>query len=212
MIRFLAISIFSILFLSSCALKTTEGLRSIAPGKETVNNPYFSSPEMDYVYKARIEVMNRNFGGILIIKKMAPQSHRIVMTTEFGSKLLDFQYERDTFIKNYVVEDLDKKFILNILKEDFRLLLIDKAKVLEGYSSESALVYKTQYGKRFNYYFYGLDSGRLEKIVNTSQSNEKVKVFFEATNEKFAEHISIKHNKFKLKIDLEKFKDDLYVD
>ncbi|SRR5690554_1394867 len=204
MIRFLVISTFFTLFLSSCALKTTEGLRPISHGVKTISNPYFSNQGLDYVYKARIEVLNKNFGGILIIKKIAPKNHRIVMTTEFGNKLLDFQYENNVFITNYVADELDRNFILNILKDDFRLLLNDKANVIAEYGSQSDLVYKTRCGKRFNYYFYGLDSGQLEKIVNTTRSKEKITVNFETIGN-FAERISILHSKFNLKIDLEKF-------
>ncbi len=136
MIRFLAISFFIILLLVSCSLKTTEGLRQVHFDKTTVENPYFSNPEIDYVYKAKIEVYNKNFGGILIIKKIGSDSHRVVFTTEFGSKLFDFQFEGDTFTKNFVVEDLDKKFIVNILKDDFKLLVKENAAVLSVYESE----------------------------------------------------------------------------
>src|SRR5690554_2851026 len=212
MIRSLAISTFFVLFFSSCSLKTTEGLRPSALSGAKISNPYFSDPEMDYVYKAKIEVLNKNFGGILIVKKTAPQSHRIVMTTEFGGKLLDFQYENDIFIKNYVIEELDRKFILNILKEDFRLLLLENANILAAYGSDSNQVYKTQYGKRFNFYFIEKSSDRLEKIVNSTKTKEKVTVYFTSSNGTIAENISIKHNNFKLKIDLEKFKENLYVD
>ena len=69
-----------------------------------------------------------------------------------------------------MVEDLDRKFILNILKEDFKLLLIEKAMVLSTYESEINQIYKTENGKRFNYYFFSKNSDKLEKLVNTNFS------------------------------------------
>lgn len=212
MIRFLAISILLVLLSTSCALRTTQGLRQIPLVKNEVSIPYFANPELDYVYKAKIEVYKRNFGGIVIIKKTSPQSHRIVMTTEFGSKLLDFEYNGDTFTQNFIIEDLDRRFILNVLKEDFKLLLIKNAPVLANYESPTNQVYKTQNGKRFDFYFFGKSSEKLERIVNTTNSKEKVEVDFRSSDGQIAEKIVIKHNNIKLRIDLEKFKEEHYVD
>ncbi|MEZ4882121.1 MAG: hypothetical protein R2775_07085 [Flavobacteriaceae bacterium] len=208
MIRFLAISFLACLLFASCSLKTTEGLRQVHFNKTEVENPYFSNPEIDYVYKAKIEVYKKNFGGILIIKKTAPESHRVVFTTEFGSKLFDFQFEGDTFTKHFVVEDLDKKFIINILKADFKLLVNEKAKVFTVYESENQRIYKTQDAERFNFYFFDDESEKLQKIVNTSKTKEKVEVDFTTSEGKIADTIAIKHSNIKLTIDLEKFKQD----
>lgn len=208
MIRFLAISFLSIIALTSCSLKTTEGLRQVPFSKTEIENPYFSNPEIDYVYKAKIEVYGKNLGGILIIKKTAAVSHRVVFTTEFGSKLFDFQFEGDTFTKNFVVDDLDKKFIVNILKDDFKMLVNENAKVLEVYESKNQNIYKTQDGERFNFYFLEDKSERLEKIMNTSKTKEKVEIDFISSDGKTADTIAIKHNNIKLTIDLEKFKNE----
>lgn len=206
MIRYLAISFLAIAALASCSLKTTEGLRQVHFNKEVVGNPYFSNPETDYVYKAKIEVYKKNFGGILILKKMGPQNHRIVFTTEFGSKLFDFQFEGDTFTKHFVVDDLDKKFIVNILKADFGLLIKETAEVLAVYESNDHRIYKTASGDRFNFYFLEDETGQLEKIVNTTKTKEKVEIDFTSSDKKIANNISIKHKNIKLTIDLVKFK------
>ena len=211
MIRFLVISLSLVFSLTSCSLKTTEGLRPIdlnevAKLNKVVENLYFSNPEIDYVYKAKIKVYNKNFGGILIVKKTGPENHRVVFTTEFGSKLLDFQFDGDKFTKNFVVKDLDKKFIINILRDDFELLITEKSDILETFSSEVHNVLKTQSEERFNYYFFEKETRKLQKIINTTKRKEKVEVNFTSTEKEIADIISIKHNNFKLTIDLEKFK------
>jgi hypothetical protein len=206
MIRFLTISFLAGLLLVSCSLKTTEGLRQVHFNKIEVENPYFSNPEIDYVYKAKIEVYKKNFGGILIIKKLGPENHRIVFTTEFGSKLFDFQFEGDTFTKHFVVEDLDKKFIINILEEDFKLLVNERATVLAVYESKNHRIYKTTSDDRFNFYFLEDNSEKLQKVVNTTKTKEKIEIDFVSSSKKIADTIVIKHNNIKLKIDLEKLK------
>ncbi|WP_034259237.1 hypothetical protein [Aequorivita capsosiphonis] len=208
MIRFLLISFLSIFVLTSCSLKTTEGLREVHFNKTLVENSYFSNAEIDYVYKAKIEVYKRNLGGILIIKKIGPESHRIVFTTEFGSKLFDFQFDGDVFTKNFVVEDLDKKFIINILRDDFKLLVNESAKVLTAYQNKNQRIYKTQSGNRYNFYFVDDTSEKLVKIINTSKTKEKVEIAFTSSIAEIADTIVIKHNNIKLTIDLEKFKND----
>ena len=84
--------------------------------------------QTDYVYKAKIDVYGRYFGGILILKKVDENSHRVVFTTEFGSKIFDFLYEGDTFTKNFMIDDLDKKIIVNTLRKDFKILISEKCR------------------------------------------------------------------------------------
>ncbi|WP_310992927.1 hypothetical protein [Aequorivita marina] len=207
MIRFLIISLLFGALLSSCSLKTTEGLRQVGFNRVEVNNPYFSNPTIDYVYKAKIQLYRKNFGGILILKKLGPKNHRIVFTTEFGSKLFDFQFEGDSFTKHFVVKDLDKKFIINTLRKDFKLLITERAKVSAVYLKDNQRLYKTQSDGSFNFYFLDDEAEVLQKIVNTSKTKEKVEIGFNTYEKKdIADRICIKHHNIKLTIELEKFK------
>lgn len=208
MLRFLLINIYIVFGLTACSLKTTEGLREIESTKAEVVNPYFSNPEIDYVYKAKIEAYGRHFGGILIVKKMEADHHRIVMTTEMGNKLLDLQYRNGVFTENFVIEELNRKMILKVLKADFRLLLNEKSLVLNSFESEKQHVYQTQRDNQYHFYFVSKESDHLEQIRNTSKSKEKVVVDFHSETGKEADSIFIKHKNMKLHIDLNKFKDE----
>lgn len=196
------------LFLTTCSPKTTEGLRLVTPDNSEIKNPYFSDRATDYVYKAKIDIYGRYFGGILIIKKVEEDAHRVVFTTEFGSKIFDFLYEGDTFTKNFMIADLDKRIIVNTLADDFRIMISEKAYVVEQYASETKTIYKTQGDKRFNFYFYDTNSGILERIVNSSQRKEKIAFIFRSEAQDLAENISIKHSNISLAIDLSYFKSD----
>jgi len=206
--RFLAISLCILFSCTSCSLKTTEGLRTVPTTVSEVKNQYFSNPAEDYVYKASIDIYNKNFGGILIIKKTGNKEHRVVFTTEFGNKLFDFQYQDNTFTKKFILNKLDKKLIVNTLKSDFKLLINDNVLVDETYATNEEIIYKSEDGKRFNYYF--LKDDQLEKIVRTSKTKEKVTITFKNLYEEkeFAEQIFIQHSNFKLRIELEKFKNN----
>ncbi len=123
--RFLPISILFLL-ITSCSLQTTKNLIVKEVSHIEVDNPYFSNTYIDYIYKAKIDIYGRKFGGILIIKKIDENSHRLIFTTEFGNKLFDYLFENDTVINNFVIEELDKKFIVNTLQNDFKLLVSQK--------------------------------------------------------------------------------------
>jgi hypothetical protein len=189
-------------------LKTTEGLRAIATKEALVKNMYFSNEENDYVYKAKIDVYGRYFGGILIIKKVDTDSHRVVFTTEFGTKLFDFLYEGDTFTKIFVIDDLDKKLIVNTLQKDFKILISESAKVDEKYISDASIIYRTKEGSRYNFYFFDKEKNRLERIIHSSKRKEKVEYLFASEAKNIAQKIGIHHSNIKLNIDLEYFKKD----
>jgi hypothetical protein len=201
MTRFLIISLLLILC-NSCALKTTEGLRVVNVTDAEVTNPYFSNKDIDYVYKAKIKIYGKYFGGILIIKKVEKDSHRVVFTTEFGNKIFDFLYEGESFTKNFVLEDLDKKIIVNTLQKDFKLLISESSKVEEQFTREGQQVYKSKSNNRFNYYFIDEKPVMLKRIVQTSKRKEKVEIVYTSAGNDLAQKIEIIHSNIKLKIDL----------
>ena len=203
--RYLLIS-FLFISLISCSLKTTKDLLEVDLSKNTIENAYFSDESKDYVYKAKIEVYGNNFGGILIIKKQSENKHRVVFTTEFGNKLFDFLYEGDKFTLNYIVEELDKKMIVNTLQKDFKILISERQKVNNQFQSEDFEVYQTTDSNRNNFYFFNKKSATLDKIVNASKSKEKLEILFDNIEGKNANSIVINHKNIKLNIELEKFK------
>lgn len=207
MMRYLPISILFLL-ISSCSLQTTKDLVVKEISQNEIENLYFSDQEKDYVYKAKINVYGKNFGGILIIKKIGINSHRVVFTTEFGNKLFDFLYDNEVIIKNFVIEELDKKFIVNTLQEDFKLLISEKNKVVKQFDSENEVVFKTNDENRYNFYFINKNSHTLDKIVSASKSKEKVAILFSNIEVQMVNSILINHKNIKLNIALERFKKD----
>ena len=205
--RFLPISILFLL-ITSCSLQTTKNLIVKEVSHIEVDNPYFSNTYIDYIYKAKIDIYGRKFGGILIIKKIDENSHRVVFTTEFGNKLFDFLFENDTVINNFVIEELDKKFIVNTLRNDFKLLVSEKNKVLNQFDSGLEDIYKTIDDKQFNFYFINKKSHTLDKIIRTSKSKVIVEVLFTNVESVIANSILIHHKNIKLNIALELFKKD----
>ncbi len=206
MLRFLLSSVL-LLVVISCSPKIIKGLEERPSEISQITNPYFADSSKDYVYKAKIDIYGRYFGGILIIKKLNDTSHRVVFTTEFGSKLFDFLYEGDTFTKKFIVSDLDRKIIVNTLEKDFRILITEKVDVQSQFDSEALMIlYKSNFGNRFNYYLVDKETKELKGIANSSKYKEKLVIAFEELEGDVAEKITIDHLNIKLKIDLEYLK------
>ena len=174
--------------------------------KTTYEAPYFSDSKTDYVYKANITVYGNELSGIFIAKKINGTTHRVVFTTEFGNKLLDFEISETSFKINSIVSELDRKILINTLKEDFRLLLKKDYLIQEQFENESNDIYKSKDGKRDNYLYVSKKEEKLDKIIHASKRKEKITLIFSSENNIFAEKIQIIHQNINLKIELNYFK------
>lgn len=200
MIRYLLISVFFSLFLSCKSYQIKDAIVT-DNSLPIVQNQYFSDPLSDYVYKTHIEIYGNKMGGIFIAKRINDSIHRIVLTTDFGNKLLDFEISENSFKVNFIIDNLNKKIIINTLKDDFRTLLQVKNKVFKTYKRNSEMIYQTENNA---YYFFDMDSNNLTKIIKTNKRKEKVLFTFHSKKATFAENINIQHYNIKLKIDFNK--------
>lgn len=190
-----------LLLFASCKSYQLTDVNPISSSEKTVENLYFSSNE-DYVYKCRMEVYNNDISGILIIKKISETTHRVVMTTDFGNKMIDFEISENDFKLNYVLADLDKKMVINFLKNDFQELLRKKYPVTESFENERFKIYSSEVGKNKHYLFFNKENGLLNQIVYTKNKREKIDFSFEAKKHTFAEVINLQHKDFKINIKL----------
>lgn len=197
------ISSFLVLILSSCSsLNVVKGYNPVALETTAFEVPYFSKPEIDYVYKANITIYGNELSGIFIAKKINDLTHRVVFTTEFGNKLLDFEISETDFKINSIVEELDRKILVNTLKTDFRLLLKNSYVIKQQYDNPESKVYLTEDGKTNNYLFISKTDNRLNKIVSATNRKERINLFITSENNIFATKIVIQHYNIKLRIEL----------
>jgi hypothetical protein len=206
-IQFLLINCLLAIVLVSCG-SVTKNYTPKKLDKMSFEVPYFSDSKTDYVYKTNITVYGHDMSGIFIAKKINDTTHRVVFTTEFGNKLLDFEISKKTFKINSIVSELDRKILINTLKEDFRLLLKKEYLLQEQFENESDNIYKSADGKRDNYLFVSKKEQKLEKVVHSSKTKEKITITFTLENDIFAKKVVILHQNIKLKIELNYFKSE----
>ncbi|MBD3582175.1 hypothetical protein [Flavobacterium selenitireducens] len=176
---------------------------SAFPQTATVVNPYFSDKSQDYTYRTKIAVYGHELNGILIAKKISDSVHRVVLTTDFGNTLLDFEIGQQSFRKNAIVDDLDRKIIVNTLRDDFRLLFRETYAIpeLDGHTGDLE-VFAVEGRDHYQISFSG---NKLISISKGSRKKEKVSVGFVSTNDKFADTIEIHHRDIKLNIEMRHF-------
>lgn len=192
----------SLVFLAvSCKTYQLTGAKPIQDSEKTVENLYFSSGE-DYVYKCQMDIYKNHVSGILIIKKLNETTHRVAMTSDFGNKLIDFEISENNFKLNYVLPDLDKKIVINFLKNDFQLLLKRKYPVNESFENDQAKIYLSKADNKAYYLFFNKENGLLKEIVYTKNNKEKIDFTFEAKKHIFADSLNLQHKDFKINIKL----------
>lgn len=202
----LKICSFLVLFVS-CKSYVPPGAVLTDNKREVVENNYFSNTEKDYVYRANIEAYGNTFGGIFIVKKIGENLHRVVLTTEFGFKMLDVEVSQDSFEIHFIIEQLNRKAFKKTLEQDFKILLNPAFKVYETYTDERSDIFKSKFENRNVFVFKNLENNLIEEIKLMQNSNEKVSFSFTSENNTFAEKIKVKHSDLDLKINLTPYQD-----
>ena len=200
--RFLIISLVVMGTVSSCALKTTKDLIEVTPTQEFYVNPYFSDSNQDYVYKTKIHLKDNFFGGLLVFKKIGSDQHRVVFTTDFGNKIFDFELQGSTFKAHFIIEPLDRSFIVKTLVRDFQMLTQEKFRIAKNFKDTTYLVHQSKQKNRRNHHFVHQETNKLERIINTTATKEKVIVTYSGIDKTSAEIIKIEHQGLQLTIDL----------
>jgi len=190
-----------LLLLASCKSYQLTDVKPVKSSEKTVENLYFSSGE-DYVYKCQMDIYKNHVSGILIIKKLNESTHRVVLTSDFGNKLIDFEISGNDFKLNYVLPDLDKKIVINFLKNDFRELLKKQYPVSESFENNHSKIYLSKADHKAYYLFFSKENGLLREIVYTKNNKEKIDFTFEAKKHTFAESLNLQHKDFKINIKL----------
>ncbi|WBV59026.1 hypothetical protein PFY12_08105 [Chryseobacterium camelliae] len=191
----------SLLLFVCCKTYKLTDVQPVSNSEKSGENLYFSSND-DYVYKCQMDIYKNHVSGILIIKKISETTHRVAMTSDFGNKLIDFEISESDFKLNYVLPDLDKKIIINFLKNDFQQLLKRQYPVTESFENENSKIYLSKIDKKAYYLFFNKENGLLKQIIYTKNGKEKIDFTFDAKKHIFADSLNLQHKDFKINIKL----------
>lgn len=77
-------------------------------------------------YKASIDVLNKHFTGLIILKQTDADTKHLVFITELGMRMFDFEMKGDSVTPVFVFDALNKPKLVTALVRNFKtILLID---------------------------------------------------------------------------------------
>lgn len=119
------------LILNSCSYKHYKGFEKVVTTGIALPD-IFDSTFKKANYLTHFEVFGNELSGITIIKKVEQtNTYHVVFISQIGLKYFDLEMtidqEADGFKINYIMESLNRDFIVNALKDDFELLFIKKS-------------------------------------------------------------------------------------
>lgn len=164
-----------------------------------VENIAFSTIGEEHVFRAEVNVFKKELSGMLIVKRMNEEEHRIVLTSDFGNTLFDFSIYKDGYKANYVMPDLNKKIILNMLARDFGYLVKSHYQPKEKAVTESQIVYKSKEKKGQSFIIVNTKDNEVAEVIYAKTYKPKVRYKF---GEEVKGIIEIEHLNLPLNIKL----------
>lgn len=196
--RFLLSSLLLVMCFSCASYPKKNKFKPTLNTSISILNTYFSDASKDYIYKANINAFDKKLGGIFIVKKLGQEHHRIVFTTELGNKIFDFTFNGNDFKVNQILKELDKKLLINILRNDLKVLITESPTILKTFSLQEDAVFQTNInGKNHFHYFRQKE---LYKITRVKSGKGKVEFLFSGINDELANQIEINHKNINLTI------------
>ncbi|MDR2222714.1 MAG: hypothetical protein LBE34_08220 [Flavobacteriaceae bacterium] len=140
----------------------------------TVENTYFATVGQEHLFRANITVFKRELSGLLVVKRINDSLHRVVLTSDFGNTLFDFSIYKDHHEVNYVMTDLDRKLILNILAKDFSYLTETNYAMQTMADIDDKIVYQGIYKSNRTVVVYNKQQQRVSQVIYASRKKAKV--------------------------------------
>lgn len=194
-------SVFSILLLfllAGCKIYYPNGKQHYSTIDTTVQNPYFSGLNEERLYRATIHFYGKELTGMFVAKRISQDEHRIVLTSDLGNTLFDITISKDHHLVNYVMQDLNRKIILNTLIRDFSALT-QPIYHIDYQNLTHRQFLSINAGRR---YFLTIDNqGVLSSIEIASRYKTKFEIQFKPDSLGKLDRFQIKHHGIKLNMD-----------
>ncbi|MBN2275256.1 MAG: hypothetical protein JXR41_12275 [Bacteroidales bacterium] len=204
----LVLSSLCLLLLGGCAaslLNNTQRLPEAALTTVEIT-PWFQGEDNPVLYKANVDFYRNHFSGLMVIKPVSDESHRVLFITELGIKIFDLELFRNgDYNLHYCLDALNKKSVVRTLKNDLALMIYhrpDKDKNMKAYVNplNDRIIFRQRTGLGARYYFKRADRTNADTIIQTSCTGKKVNLQFYGMTDNLIDSVMISHYKLKLDI------------
>ena len=159
-------------------------------------------------YHASVDVVGNHISGLLLVKNMPDSSHRVVFTNEVGMTFFDFGFSRNGEFQVFnIINQLDRKPIINTLRMDFELILglHFRNASYEVKTRDGELFYGVRQKNETAYFITTKDCASLRRLELGSARKRKVTVHVTGNGYPRPDKIELLHNTFNMQIKLTRF-------
>jgi hypothetical protein len=145
----------------------------------------------------------------MLIKPLNGNSHRTLFITEVGIKIFDMEFFRNGDFKvHYCMDELNRKSIINTLKNDIGLMLNNipengKVKTMQEKNAGRTIIKSKDYNG-VRYCFINKKTNKFDELIQTGTFLKKVNMRFYSNDGVEIDSINISHYNLKLNIHLSK--------
>lgn len=173
--------------------------------------PWFSGND-HFVYNSGIDVFREHYSGLMIIKPLPERDYRVLFINELGMKIFDMEFfGNGEFRLHHCIEFLNKKFIINTLKNDLSLALNNHSfttlKIFKEQETGKS-GFKARDGNGIKYLLVDDNSRRIEKIIRKGGIGKNVSVNFFSSDGAEPDSLKISHSQIKLEIHLSRINEN----
>jgi len=86
-------------------------------------DPLFGDDFQKGLYRTTLDISKHHLTGFIYIKKISDTSYRILFSNDFGMQIFDFEFSTNELVVHYCFPSMDRKSLLKLLENDFRILL-----------------------------------------------------------------------------------------
>ncbi len=192
----------SILVLFGCSSKTSN---SISHAK--VNNTCLINSKATFesvLFNTQVNVINHHLSGLLLMKRIQNDTIRVVFTNELGIKYFDFEFTQNNFRVIDCIRKLKKKIIIEQLKKNFNLILMNHNNISEYQlvKTDSTRQYRLDGKKEQTYYITDTTCSKVLRIETANEEKKKIVIYLNGEKNGIADNIFIHYQTFRFDINL----------
>jgi hypothetical protein len=154
------------------------------------------------LYRASVDVYGNHISGLMFFKTMPDSSQNVVFATETGLTFFNFSWSKSGEFKvQHVIEKLDRKVVINLLRKDLELILIPSTYKSRA-NAESDKTHSVEFKKEKVFFYASEDCQSLEKAEVRHGNTIKTKVSYFPVNKNIPDSVNIEHLNFNMQLTL----------
>lgn len=162
---------------------------------QQVHSPF--AKDSAYIFSSKLKFKEMTTQGYLAVQYYDACSFRVAVQSAMGNTLLDLEWKNGSVTEHFVVDQLDKKLIMNTLKKDFELIFLQTLQKAK---------WKNDFVKKLRCHKYALTQ-HAEKLREVHDRNWlgklKRSLYFDYSNDDDSlESIRLKHHNFAMQVTL----------